>query len=243
LVFCAFKKIHVGLFIYLPFIKIRNLTKDLPENHNIRHLRKEYSLNTLDTLTTAVDPLNQFQKWFMQAIKANVDEPNAMMLATVSNDNKPSARIVLLKEVVKGGFIFYTNFDSRKGRQIKSNPSAALVFFWPALERQVRIEGTISRIDDKTATEYFQQRPRESQVSAIISPQSQPVPSRKYLEQLREYFLSTNADEPLLRPSNWGGYILIPNRIEFWQGRPNRLHDRIQYTLIHDVWKKERLAP
>jgi pyridoxamine 5'-phosphate oxidase len=213
------------------------------EKNNLRHLRKEYSLSALDKRTTSVDPLEQFQKWFAQTLEAGIDEPNAMMLATVSPAQKPSARIVLLKDIEKGGFVFYTNFSSRKGQQIKSNHSAALVFFWPALERQVRIEGTISLIDDKTASEYFQQRPRESQVSAIISPQSQPIPSRKYLEQLREFFLSTNADEPLHKPSNWGGYLLMPDRIEFWQGRPNRLHDRIQYILNENGWKKERLAP
>ena len=219
------------------------MSKVVPEKHSIRHLRKEYSLSTLDKRTTASDPLDQFEKWFAQAVEADVDEPNAMMLCTVSADHKPSARIVLLKDIEKAGLVFYTNFGSRKGQHIKSNRAAALVFFWPSLERQVRIEGLISVIDDKTASEYFQLRPRNSQVSAIISPQSQPIPSRKYLEQLRDYFLSTNADAPLERPSNWGGYILIPERVEFWQGRPDRLHDRIQYTRDGDGWKKERLAP
>jgi pyridoxamine 5'-phosphate oxidase len=222
---------------------IKILSKNLLEKQNLRMLRKEYSLSTLDKRTTASDPIEQFQKWFLQAIQAEIDEPNAMILATVSADHKPSARIVLLKDIEKGGFVFYTNFSSRKGLQLMTNHAAALVFFWPALERQVRIEGAISVIDDKTASEYFRQRPRESQVSAIISPQSQPIPSRKYLEQLREYFLSANSDDPLERPSNWGGYVLIPNRVEFWQGRPNRLHDRIQYILTGDSWKKERLAP
>jgi pyridoxamine 5'-phosphate oxidase len=219
------------------------LTRVNEEKQNIRHLRKEYTLSTLDKRTSAVNPLDQFQKWLFQAIQAEVDEPNAMILATVSKENKPSARIVLLKDIENGGFVFYTNFGSRKGQQLKSNNAAALVFFWPALERQVRIEGSISIIDGKTASDYFQQRPRESQVSAIISPQSQPIPSRKYLEQLREFFLSTNNDGLLQRPSNWGGYMLKPSRIEFWQGRPNRLHDRIQYILDNDDWKKERLAP
>jgi pyridoxamine 5'-phosphate oxidase len=220
------------------------LSKGPPENENFRHLRKEYSLNTLDKRTTSVDPIDQFRKWLMQAVDAGIEEPNAMMLATVSADHKPSARIVLLKDIEKDGFVFYTNFGSRKARHIKSNQAAAIVFFWPELERQVRIEGTISLVDEKAASAYFQRRPRESQISAIISPQSQPIPSRKYLEQLREYFLSTNKDDILQRPSNWGGYVLTPDRIEFWQGRPNRLHDRIQYILISgEGWKKERLAP
>jgi pyridoxamine 5'-phosphate oxidase len=219
------------------------LSKEHPVTKNFQHLRKEYSLNTLDKRTTSVDPVDQFRKWLLQAIDAGVDEPNAMMLATVSSDHKPSSRIVLLKDIENDGFVFYTNFGSRKGRHLKSNHAAAIVFFWPALERQVRIEGTISVVSDKAASDYFQQRPRESQVSAIISPQSQPIPSRKYLEQLREYFLSTNKDDILQRPSNWGGYILTPERIEFWQGRPNRLHDRIQYILGEKGWIKERLAP
>ncbi|MEI6749155.1 MAG: pyridoxamine 5'-phosphate oxidase [Bacteroidales bacterium] len=219
------------------------MSKAIPIKQSLQHLRKEYSLSTLNKSTTAADPLDQFQKWFAQAIQAEIDEPNAMILATVSSENKPSARVVLLKDIEKGGLVFYSNFESRKGQQLKSNHAAALVFFWPSLERQVRVEGLISIIDDITASDYFQKRPRESQVSAIISPQSEPIPSRKYLEDVRKYFLSANADKPLERPSNWGGYILIPDRVEFWQGRANRLHDRIQYVLTENGWVKERLAP
>lgn len=215
----------------------------VPLKPNISHLRKEYTLSTLDKNHTAADPLDQFQLWFEQALDAGVEEPNAMTLATVSNDNMPSARIVLLKDIEQGGFVFYTNINSRKGIQLQTNPVAALVFFWPALERQVRIEGTVARINDEKASLYFQERPRESQVSAIISPQSQPVPSRNYLEQLRDYFLTNNTDNQLDRPANWGGYIVLPQRIEFWQGRHSRLHDRIQYLLVKGKWHKERLAP
>ena len=210
---------------------------------NISQLRKEYTLSTLDKRNTTSDPLDQFRLWFDQALKAGIEEPNAMTLATVSRDHKPSARIVLLKDIEQGGFVFYTNFNSRKGIQLQLNPSVALVFFWPALERQVRIEGHVARIDDYKASIYFRERPRESQVSAIISPQSQPVPSRKYLEQLRDYFITSNPDEQLQRPANWGGYIVLPQRIEFWQGRYSRLHDRIQYLLVDGKWQKERLAP
>lgn len=215
----------------------------VPIKPNISQLHKEYTLSTLDKNHTAADPLDQFQLWFEQALHAGVEEPNAMTLATVSNDNMPSARIVLLKDIEQGGFVFYTNINSRKGIQLQTNPVAALVFFWPALERQVRIEGSVARIDDNKASLYFQERPRESQVSAIISPQSQPVPSRKYLEHLHDYFLTNNTGDQLERPANWGGYIVLPKRIEFWQGRHSRLHDRIQYLLVNGKWHKERLAP
>ena len=219
------------------------MSEKFPINPNISQLRREYSLSSLDKRSTASDPMDQFSLWFEQAVKANIEEPNAMTLATVGHDRMPSARIVLLKDVEPGGFVFYTNFDSRKGSQLRSNPKAALVFFWPALERQVRIEGTVARLDEFKASAYFQVRPLESQVSAIISPQSKPVPSRKYLEQLRDYFLTSNEGQPLKRPANWGGFIVLPQRIEFWQGRHSRLHDRIQYLLVDGKWIKERLAP
>lgn len=214
-----------------------------PANPNISQLRKEYTLNSLDKRNTAADPLDQFRLWFDQALKAGIEEPNAMTLATVSKDKMPSARMVLLKEIEQGGFVFYTNFNSRKGVHLQKNPAAALVFFWPALERQVRIEGHVARIDDNKASVYFRERPLESQVSAIISPQSQPVPSRKYLENLHDYFLASNPGGQFQRPDNWGGFIVLPQRIEFWQGRHSRLHDRIQYLLVDGKWHKERLAP
>jgi pyridoxamine 5'-phosphate oxidase len=209
----------------------------------ISQLRKEYTLSSLNKRNTASDPLDQFRLWFDEALNAGIEMPDAMTLATVSSDHVPSARIVLLKDIEQGGFVFYTNFLSRKGVQLQHSPWAALVFFWPALERQVRIEGRVVRIDEHKASEYFQERPRESQVSAIISPQSQPIPSRKYLEELRDYFLSANPVEQLVRPANWGGYVVMPQRIEFWQGRESRLHDRIQYLLVDGKWHKERLAP
>ena len=215
----------------------------LPVKLSISQLRKEYTLSKLDKHNTASDPMEQFRLWFEQVLKAEIEEPNAMTLATVSSDNMPSARMVLLKDIEQDGFVFYTNFNSRKGVQLELNPLAALVFFWPSLERQVRIEGHVVRVDDDKASLYFKERPRESQISAIISPQSQPIPSRKYLEQLHEYFLASNTDEQLQRPANWGGYIVMPQMIEFWQGRDKRLHDRIQYLLVDGKWHKERLAP
>ncbi len=214
-----------------------------PLQPDFQQLRREYTQGSLNKSNTAINPLDQFRLWYAQALGAGIEEPNAMTLATVGNDHKPSARMVLLKDIDQAGFVFYTNFNSRKGVQLQQNPFAALVFFWPALERQVRIEGAIACIDDHLASAYFQQRPRDSQVSAIISPQSQSIPSRKYLEQLRDHFLTSHAGEQLQRPVNWGGYIVLPSRIEFWQGRLSRLHDRIQYLLVDDVWQKERLAP
>ena len=172
----------------------------LPDKQSISQLRKEYTLSKLDKHTTASDPLDQFRLWFEQVLKAEIEEPNAMTLATVGSDNMPSARIVLLKDIEQDGFVFYTNFNSRKGVQLELNPLAALVFFWPSLERQVRVEGQVVRVDDDKASLYFKERPRESQISAIISPQSQPIPSREYLEQLHEYFLASNTDELLERP-------------------------------------------
>ena len=222
---------------------IQNVSDKLPLQPDFQQLRREYTQGSLNKRNTAINPLDQFRLWYAQALSAGIEEPNAMTLATVGDDQKPSARMVLLKDIDPAGFVFYTNFNSRKGVQMQQNPFAALIFFWPALERQVRIEGAIARIDDHLASAYFQQRPRDSQVSAIISPQSQSIPSRKYLEELRDHFLTSHAGEQLQRPVNWGGYIVLPRRIEFWQGRLSRLHDRIQYLLIDDVWQKERLAP
>jgi pyridoxamine 5'-phosphate oxidase len=176
-------------------------------------------------------------------LKANQDDANAMVLATSDSDNKPSARIILLKGFDKEGFVFYTNYDSRKGRQIAVNPNAALVFFWPALERQVRIEGRIEKTSRKESDEYFKIRPEGSNISAMISPQSQRIPNREYLEHLEQDHLNLYHNKTIDRPENWGGYRLVPDLFEFWQGREHRLHDRFEYAWTSGGWEIYRLAP
>lgn len=166
-----------------------------------------------------------------------------MTLATSTFDGKPSARVMLLKDVSAEGFTFFTNYESKKGRQLLQNSYGALVFFWPELERQVRVEGKIKRISDQLSDKYFRTRPEKSKIGAWASPQSQVIPSRKYLENLKSDFQEEFSGKPISRPPNWGGYTLIPTVIEFWQGRPNRLHDRIQYSFLNELWVTDRLAP
>lgn len=210
---------------------------------DIATIRKEYTKASLDAETIAKDPIQQFNTWFNEAVTANVPEPNAMNLATV-NGGRPASRIVLLKGVENGMFVFYTNYQSSKGKELEQNPACSLTFFWPELERQVRIEGVASRVDAKRSDEYFQSRPRGSQIGAWASPQSTIINSRSLLEerakQLEDKF---KGQEKLQRPQQWGGYEVAPMRIEFWQGRASRLHDRIVFTKVDDVWKVNRLAP
>lgn len=210
---------------------------------NIANLRKEYTLSALDRANVLPDPVKQFEVWLQEAINAEVSEPNAMTLATSTFEGKPSARMVLLKAVYEQGFSFFTNYESRKARQILQNPYGALVFYWAELERQVRIEGRIVRASEKESDAYFRTRPEGSKIGAWASPQSQVVPSRKYLEDLEDDFEEEFVGKTIKRPPNWGGYILEPTMVEFWQGRKNRLHDRIQYRLENGVWFIERLAP
>ena len=211
---------------------------------NISAIRKEYSKNNLDTGQVDPNPLVQFKSWFDEAVNAEVPEPNAMSLATVNAKGIPSCRIVLLKGIEGDGLIFYTNYSSDKGQDLHHQPVAALTFFWPELERQVRIQGTVSRVSEKTSTEYFQSRPRESQIGAWVSPQSSPIASRSLLEErkqaIEEKFKGT---DKLPKPAQWGGYKVAPFLIEFWQGRPSRLHDRVVYVLESDHWMIRRLAP
>jgi pyridoxamine 5'-phosphate oxidase len=210
---------------------------------NIAEIRKDYKLRSLLEEDVDEDAIKQFDTWWNDAIKSNVEEPNAMTLATCTNSGKPSARIVLLKGFTKEGFIFFTNYKSKKGEQLEANSNAALVFFWKELERQVRIEGTAKKLSDKESDEYFILRPEQSRISAWSSPQSQVIKNRKVLEDNFSKYQQQFSDGAVVRPPHWGGYIINPATIEFWQGRRNRLHDRLLYTFADSKWKIERLAP
>lgn len=197
------------------------------------------SLNEADL---AADPFTQFQHWFDEALRAEISTPNAMTLATTAADGSPSARIVLLKGIDHHGFVFYTNYQSRKGRELAANPRAALVFHWADLEREVRVEGMVEKVSATESDEYFASRPLPSRHAAIASPQSEVVASRALLEQKFAEAVDNHGGEPG-RPAHWGGYRLKPVAVEFWQGRPSRLHDRLLYTLTGDRWTIRRLAP
>ncbi|WP_229217732.1 pyridoxamine 5'-phosphate oxidase [Massilia forsythiae] len=206
-------------------------------------LRKDYGQAVLDENDVADDPIDQFTRWFEQALKAQVNEPNAMSVATVDGDGRPTSRIVLIKQFDARGFAWYTNYDSQKGRQLAHNPFAALLFFWTELERQVRIEGRVERTSAAESDKYFNSRPLKSRLSAIASAQSAPIASRAALEDNYEAVARQAGDEPA-RPDHWGGFRLVPERIEFWQGRRSRFHDRIVYTRRADGgWTRERLQP
>ena len=212
---------------------------------SIAQLRRSYEKAKLTEDSVCTDPFEQFQVWFDQNLKINKDDPTAMALATVDKKGMPANRIVLLKDYNReDGFSFYTNYDSRKAKQLKDNPKASLLFYWPQTERQIRIEGKIKKLSKAISEAYFQQRPRESQIGAWASEQSSTIPDRNYLEKTvseLSRFFDNHKQIPL--PPFWGGYSLIPSYFEFWQGRPNRLHDRIIYTLVKGSWKIGRLAP
>lgn len=198
----------------------------------------------LDERTAVRDPLKLFQLWFADAVTAGLPLPEAMTLATATRDGKPSARLVLLKQADENGFVFYTNYRSPKARVLVSNPVAELVFWWPQLERQVRIHGTLTQVSAAESDEYFQTRPRESQIGALASPQSEVIASRDLLQKRFDELEQLYHGRPIPRPEHWGGYRLKPQRIEFWKGRPGRLHDRLLYELQpDDVWTIRRLAP
>ena len=214
------------------------------ENQNIANLRKDYTLQSLDITDVLPDPVDQFQAWFKQALDSELPEPNAMHLSTVNSEGHPSARIVLLKGIQDKQLVFYSNYDSDKGRQMVAHPHVALTFFWAELERQVRMEGPVEKVAPEVSDEYFQSRPRASRIGAWVSLQSSTISGRSELEQRQAEFTEKFHDAEVPRPPHWGGFRLKPERIEFWQGRPSRLHDRILYTRHpNDSWKTERLAP
>ena len=209
---------------------------------NVAKLRQEYMRSGLSEDDAGRDPLRLFEDWLQEAVRVGLPLPNAMTLATVTPEGAPDARIVLLKGLEHGGFAFYTNYRSRKGRQLEKNATACMVFQWSELERQVRIEGAVGKLSGRESDEYFASRPLGARLSACVSEQSEPVASRRQLEQLMEEAKQRYGDKPP-RPPHWGGYRLIPQRIEFWQGRADRLHDRLLYTQNGESWKIERLAP
>jgi pyridoxamine 5'-phosphate oxidase len=209
----------------------------------INSLRHDFSKQTLDIKDVNTDPVLQFEKWFKEAVDSKVNEPNAMGISTVSVEGKPSSRIVLLRNFDENGFIFYTNYNSKKGMDISKNPNAAILFFWPELERQVRIEGTLKKQTPEESNMYFNSRPRGSKLGAWTSEQSKVIADRNVLDKAYEENLKKFPTNEVPRPEFWGGYVLAPRSMEFWQGRPSRLHDRILYTLENKNWKIERLSP
>lgn len=212
---------------------------------NPADFRKTYMHSTLDVSDLSADPLDLFRRWWHEAIDAGIEEPNAMTLATVGAEGRPGARIVLLKGLHEEGFEFFTNYESQKAADMAVNPRVALLFFWKENERQVRVEGTAEKVSAERTRTYFETRPRGSQIGAWVSPQSQPIPDRSVLEQSVAAITARFANvDPLPVPPGWGGYLVRPDGYEFWQGRPDRLHDRFRYTRqAGQIWIPERLAP
>ena len=224
-------------------------------SNEIADIRKDYKLASLEEADVAANPIDQFTRWWNEAVASQIDEVNAMTLATVNAAGVPAARIVLLKGYNPNGFIFFTNYESDKGKNLAQNPNAAIVFFWKELERQIRIEGTVQKVSAEESDRYFNSRPASSRIGAWASPQSAVIENRLVIEQNVERYSSIFANDSIERPDHWGGYIVKPRSIEFWQGRSSRLHDRIKYTLENSAynaatdtrsdasWKIERLAP
>jgi pyridoxamine 5'-phosphate oxidase len=213
------------------------------ESSKIAHLRKDYTLNGLRKVDVLENPIDQFKKWFEEAVSAEVLEPNAMVLSTVSQDGYPKGSIVLLKDVDENGFTFYTNYESHKGADLAHHPVASLTFWWGELERQVRIVGKVEKVSEAESEAYFAIRPRGSQLGAWVSAQSTVIENRDVLSQKLADFEQRFANQSVPRPPHWGGYRVLPREIEFWQGRPSRLHDRILFQYIDNEWKIERISP
>lgn len=211
----------------------------------VSSMRLSYELARLGDSDVDRDPMVQFTHWFTEVCDTNVSEANAMVVSTVGPDNIPSSRTVLLKQFDQRGFVFFTNYESQKGREIDNNPHVAALFYWPSLQRQVRIVGIAAPVTAAESDQYFASRPLGSQLGAIVSPQSTPIPDREWIEQrFAEAERTIVHGEPVERPAHWGGYRIVPRSIEFWQGRPNRLHDRVRYQRNEDkAWLIERLAP
>jgi len=212
-------------------------------NKDIASIRRDYQLATLDESSTSAHPMSQFEHWWEEVIASNIDEVNAFVLSTIDAHRAPASRVVLLKGYTPEGFIFFTNYDSQKGLEMAAHPVVAMNFFWKELERQVRITGSVQKIATSESEAYFHSRPVSSQIGAWSSPQSQVIPDRTFLEKLFASNTEKYASGIVPLPSHWGGYIVHPTQMEFWQGRSSRLHDRIRYTLTNNEWVKERLAP
>ena len=211
---------------------------------SISDIRRDYMLKSFDESHAANNPFDQFREWWEEATSADIDEVNAMTLATVDGNGKPAARIVLLKGYTQDGFVFFTNYESAKGQDLAINPNAALLFFWKELERQIRIEGTVEKIDPADSDAYFHSRPAGSRIGAWVSPQSKVIPNRAFLENNYHELVKKYPNENTVpRPPHWGGFIVKPESFEFWQGRSSRLHDRLKYTKTKEGWNRERLAP
>ncbi|MDZ7807884.1 MAG: pyridoxamine 5'-phosphate oxidase [Gracilimonas sp.] len=209
----------------------------------LQKLREDYSKHSLDEPNVSDDPIEQFESWMQEAMKAKVPEPNAMTLSTVDAGNKPHSRVVLLKGIEDGEFVFYTNHQSDKGSELEQNPNVALCFLWLELERQVRIEGTAEKLSQEESEAYFKLRPYKSQIGALASNQSTVVPNREFLEKRFEELKEKYSEGDVPKPESWGGYKIKPEVFEFWQGRRSRLHDRIKFGKVGDKWDIKRLSP
>ena len=210
---------------------------------NIEDIRKDYCKDILSENDLDKNPINQFKKWFELALDSDVKEPNALVLSTVSNEGIPSARVVLIKGVEPNGFKFYTNYNSSKGRDLINNPNASMTFFWPELEQQIRVNGSVKKLSANDSDDYFNSRPLGSKISAVASNQRTKVNDRDELTDEVKRLESLYENQQISRPDHWGGYLLIPNKIEFWQGRASRLHDRFLYEYVDGKWMLSRLAP